>query len=36
VDGRTLTFHVLVTGDDRVVARATITRVVVDRDRFAG
>lgn len=35
VDGRLLRFEVVATDDgDRLVARAVITRVLVDRDRF--
>ena len=34
VSGRRLTFAVTLTEDGRVVARGTVTRAVVDRDRF--
>ena len=34
VSGRRLRFEVTLTGDGRVVARGTVTRIVVDRGRF--
>lgn len=36
VEGRTLVFGVVVTDGDRIVARARIDRVLVDRARFPG
>ncbi len=36
VDGRRLTFDVTVTHGERLIGRARVIRVVVDRDRFAG
>jgi len=36
VDGRRLTFEVEARDGDRVVARGTVTRALVDRDKFLG